>query len=299
GLHPAQHGHFGLAYPAYAHFTSPIRRYPDLMVHRAIKALLANKRYVPLPMDDREPGEFGSSTPDKHEELARWEQAGNWYSSTERRADEASRDVLSWLKCFFMKEKVGDTFPGHVSGVTSFGLFVTLDSLFVEGLVHVSELGSEYFQYNDAMHELRGERSGIRFRLTDPIQVQISRVDLDARRIEFRMVQGVKFDSLFKEPPPKMLKKHNARRKNHAQQAAEVQQAGGSVPVLPVPEPESRRGANKRRAAEESRAKIAAEKNARKKFSKPSRRHREAGRYRLKSGLFPEKLANEGIRQLP
>ena len=127
---PHNSGHFGLAYPAYAHFTSPIRRYPDLMVHRSIKALLAGKRYVPMPLDEREFEDFDPKRKvDKAEEIARWDQSGNWFSSTERRADEASRDVMSWLKCFFMKERVGDTFQGHVSGVTSFGLFITLDAL--------------------------------------------------------------------------------------------------------------------------------------------------------------------------
>ncbi|MDH4394847.1 MAG: ribonuclease R [Limnobacter sp.] len=280
---PHNSGHFGLAYPAYAHFTSPIRRYPDLMVHRSIKALLAKKRYVPLPLDDRDQDGTGPMTDvEAHEELSRWEQAGNWFSSTERRADEASRDVLSWLKCFFMREKVGDTFPGHVSGVTSFGLFVTLDALYVEGLVHVSELGSEYFQYNESMHELRGERSGIRFRLTDPINVQISRVDLDARRIEFRMVQGVKFDSLFKEPQSKSTGKASARRKNTAGRKADVVAQGLTPPVMPedvvgeaanasggtaVP----KRGTNKRQAADNSRAKAAAEKQRKEEIEKAKR----------------------------
>lgn len=264
---PHNSGHFGLGYAAYAHFTSPIRRYPDLMVHRAIKALLNNDRYVPVNMSDSDE-EYGSQYPDPREIISRWEQAGNWVSSTERRADEASRDVLSWLKCFFMKEKVGDSFAGHVSGVTSFGLFVTLDSLYVEGLVHVSELGNEYFQYNDAMHELRGERSGIRYRLTDPIQVQVSRVDLDARRIEFRMVQGVKFDSLYKESAPKPKKgKAGGRRKNDAVMKAEVEKAGKTAPELPKPT----RGVNKKRAASASRAKVAAEKQRKEEIQKSKR----------------------------
>jgi ribonuclease R len=110
-------------------------------------------------------------------------------SANERRADEASRDVEAWLKCQFMRERVGEQFPGRITGVAPFGLFVTLDDLFVEGLVHVSELGGEYFQFNEAAHELRGERTGRRFRLTDELAVQVSRVDLEARRIEFRMVQ--------------------------------------------------------------------------------------------------------------
>jgi ribonuclease R len=275
---PHNSGHFGLAYPAYAHFTSPIRRYPDLMVHRSIKALLAGKRYVPLPLDDREFEEFDSKRKvDKAEELARWDQSGNWFSSTERRADEASRDVMSWLKCFFMKERVGDTFQGHVSGVTSFGLFITLDALYVEGLVHVSELGTEYFQYSDSLHELRGERSGIRYRLTDPINVQVSRVDLDARRIEFRLVQGVKFENLMREPtkpagkPGNRPQRQQGRRKNTGQLQQAVEDAGKTAPVLPPEESTSSRGVNKKRAADESRSKVAAEKKRKEEIQKAKR----------------------------
>lgn len=272
---PHNMGHFGLSYKAYAHFTSPIRRYPDLMVHRAIKALIAGERYVPNPIDDVDAEDNDSAFPSKREEIARWEQAGNWFSSTERRADEASRDVLSWLKCFFMKEKVGDTFPGHVSGVTSFGLFVTLDSLYVEGLVHVSELGNEYFQYNDTMHELRGERSGLRYRLTDPIQVQISRVDLDARRIEFRLVQGVRFDSLYKESTAPKSRTKGSRRKNTKAMAEQVTAAGLQAPAMPTTEP-STRGVNKRNAATASRAKAEAEKKRKAEIARAKRTRKPA-----------------------
>lgn len=272
---PHNSGHFGLAYPAYAHFTSPIRRYPDLMVHRAIKALLAGKRYVPLPLDEREFEDFNPNRKvDRAEELARWDQSGTWFSSTERRADEASRDVMSWLKCFFMKERVGDTFVGRVTGVTSFGLFITLDALYVEGLVHVSELGNEYFQYNDSLHELRGERSGIRYRLTDTINVQVSRVDLDARRIEFRLVQGVKFESLFKEPAgkPTSRARKGARRSNTTELTNAVEEAGKQAPALPPPA--ASRGVNKKNAASASRAKVAAEKKRKEELQKASRQAR-------------------------
>ena len=142
-----------------------------------------------------------------------WEAAGAHCSANERRADEASRDVEAWLKCWFVKERVGEVFSGRVTGVTSFGIFVTLDTLHVEGLVHVSELGTEYFQFNDAMHELRGERTGMRYRLTDAVQVQVARVDLEARRIEFRLVTGTTFDALRKaatrveEPAGRRIKK--------------------------------------------------------------------------------------------
>ena len=119
-------------------------------------------------------------------------------SANERRADDASRDVEAWLKCYFMRERVGEQFRGSISGVAPFGVFVTLDELFVEGLVHVSELGTDYFQFNEAMHELRGERTGQRFRLTDPLTVQVSRVDLEARKIEFRLVKGSTYQELMR-----------------------------------------------------------------------------------------------------
>jgi ribonuclease R len=125
----------------------------------------------------------------QRDELDRWETLGLLCSANERRADDASRDVEAWLKCQYMRERVGEQFRGRVTGVAPFGLFVTLNELFVEGMVHVSELGSDYFQYIEAAHELRGERTGRRFRLTDELDVQVSRVDLEARRSECRMVR--------------------------------------------------------------------------------------------------------------
>ena len=160
---PENVGHFGLAYEAYVHFTSPIRRYPDLLVHRAIKALLAGKRY-----------DAGLD----------WQDLGRHCSETERRADDASRDVESWLKCYYMREHVGETFAGTITGVVPFGLFVTLDDYFVDGLVHISELGRDYFQYDGARHLLYGERTHKRFRLTDRMSVRLVRVDVDQRKID-------------------------------------------------------------------------------------------------------------------
>lgn len=207
---PANVGHFGLAYPGYSHFTSPIRRYPDLLTHRVIKALLDGKRYVPSLDSPVTP----VGTTAREHEHAIWEKQGLLLSASERRADEASRDVEAWLKCWFVKERVGEDFSGAVTGVASFGIFVTLDTLHVEGLVHVSELGGEYFQFNDALHELRGERTGMRYRLTDKVQVQVARVDLEARRIEFRLVKGTTYDVLRKaatrapdEAPGRHIKK--------------------------------------------------------------------------------------------
>ncbi len=188
---PHNSGHFGLAYEAYAHFTSPIRRYPDLLTHRVIKALLRGERYAPRPpgADEDEAEPALKRRADAPALVDRWEQYGILCSANERRADEASRDVAAWLKSQYMREHVGEQFVGRITGVAPFGVFVTLNELFVEGMVHVSELGTEYFQYNEASHELRGERTGRRFRLTDELHVQVSRVDLEARRIEFRLVQ--------------------------------------------------------------------------------------------------------------
>jgi ribonuclease R len=182
---PHNAGHFGLAYGAYAHFTSPIRRYPDLLVHRAIKAVLSGRHYVPQLAGSN----LAAGRPTGPEPMAIWEQLGILCSAHERRADEASRDVEAWLKCYYVRERVGETFSGSISAVVPFGLFVILDDLYVEGLVHVSELGSEYFQFNEATHEVRGERTGIRYRLGDRLTVQVARVDLEARRVDFRMLR--------------------------------------------------------------------------------------------------------------
>jgi len=123
-------------------------------------------------------------------------------SANERRADEASRDVEAWLKCYFMRDKLGEEYGGMVSGVTSFGIFVQLDALFIEGLVHVTELGSDYFQYDEIKNELRGERTGIRYRLSDRVRVQVSRVDLDARKIDFRLVRDTPVKAGGSRPMP-------------------------------------------------------------------------------------------------
>ena len=189
-------GHFGLAYAAYTHFTSPIRRYPDLLVHRAIKAVLAGRRYhLTASEKTRKPevrkgGKLQQQRAPKpmSQEMALWEAAGGHCSANERRADEASRDVEAWLKCRYMREHLGEEFSGTVSTVAAFGLFVTLDSLYVEGLVHITELGGEYYRFDEARGELRGERTGIRYAVGARVRVQVSRVDLDGRKIDFRMV---------------------------------------------------------------------------------------------------------------
>jgi ribonuclease R len=190
---PEQTGHFGLAYAHYAHFTSPIRRYPDLLVHRVIRSILRKQPYHPPALSS--PAANPAMAAKTHEHDA-WDALGLLLSARERRADEASRDVEAWLKCWFVREHVGEIFSGRISSVTSFGVFVTLDTLYVDGLVHISELGGDYFQYHEALNELRGERTGMRFQIGDPLQVQVSRVDLEARRIDFRPVRGEDYKTL-------------------------------------------------------------------------------------------------------
>jgi ribonuclease R len=184
-------GHFGLAYEAYTHFTSPIRRYPDLLVHRVIKALLTGKRYMlvtgPSNAASSNRKALNRATPSTPDE-EKWEVAGVHCSVNERRADEASRDVEAWLKCRYMRERLGEEFSGVVSSVTGFGLFVQLDGLYVEGLVHITELGGDYYRFDEVHQELRGERSGVRYAIGARVRVQVSRVDLDSRKIDFRMV---------------------------------------------------------------------------------------------------------------
>jgi ribonuclease R len=164
---PDNVGHFGLAYESYTHFTSPIRRYPDLLIHRAIKSALAGRRYDTL----------------------NWEEVGLACSATERRADDATRDVEAWLKCWYMQDRIGEVFAGSISSVVPFGIFVALDTVFVEGLVHVSDLGRDYFHFDEKAHAMVGERTGARYRLSDRVRVQLVRVDLEQNKIDFRLAE--------------------------------------------------------------------------------------------------------------
>jgi ribonuclease R len=199
---PMNGGHFGLAYEAYTHFTSPIRRYPDLLVHRVIKAVLKQVKYqlpaLPTPgeahaklskrLASRAAVSDQKSKKPSIDQIA-WQAAGLHCSANERRADEASRDVEAWLKCKYMREHLGEEFGGVVSSATTFGIFVTLDAMYVEGLVHITELGGEYFRFDEARQELRGERTGMRYAIGTRVRVQVSRVDLDGRKIDFRLVR--------------------------------------------------------------------------------------------------------------
>lgn len=244
---PNNQGHFGLAYQAYTHFTSPIRRYPDLLLHRVIHGILSGKKYI---LDDRskvsnlntqdtkhkeKPGEKGQrkADPSKNQskEMKAWSVAGEHCSANERRADEASRDVLAWLKCVYMREHLGEVFSGKVTSVTSFGVFVELEDLYVEGLVHVSELQGDYYQFDEVRHELVGEHTGKRYTIGTRLRVLVSRVDLDSRQIDFRPVQSGAAETPLKTSSKKPLALKSTRKAENFKKATKraVQKAVRAV----------------------------------------------------------------------
>jgi len=167
---PLNEGHFGLAHAVYAHFTSPIRRYPDLLVHRAIKHILA-----------------GGKVRKYHYSADSMQKLGEHCSMAEWRADDVTRDVDDWLKCEYMQDKIGEVFTGIVSSVTGFGLFVRLDDIQIDGLLHISMLQGDYYHFDVIRHRLKGENTGISYKLGDPLTVKVIRVDLDERKIDFAL----------------------------------------------------------------------------------------------------------------
>ncbi|HEY1077591.1 MAG TPA: ribonuclease R [Fontimonas sp.] len=191
---PDNVGHFGLALTHYAHFTSPIRRYPDLLLHRAIKHALAKGKAKDFIYDND-----------------RMSALGTHCSMTERRADEATRDVTTWLKCEYMQHRLGEEFEGTISSVAPFGLFVELDNLYVEGLIHVSTLRNDYYEHNAAAHRLVGTRSGTSYGLGDRLKVKVVRVNLDERKIDLEPVRVLTSSSRIKDPGPESTAKKQTR----------------------------------------------------------------------------------------
>jgi ribonuclease R len=167
-------GHFGLAYDAYTHFTSPIRRYPDLIVHRIIKHILA-----------------GGTAADLDYSKPELQQIGEHCSGTERRADEATRDAEDWLKCEYMRDKIGEEYDGTITSVQGFGIFVELDGVYVDGLVHITALDNDYYHFDPVGHRLTGERTGQVYRLGDRLRVKVAAVNLEDRKIDFVLAQPV------------------------------------------------------------------------------------------------------------
>jgi ribonuclease R len=169
---PDNIGHFGLALKHYTHFTSPIRRYPDLLVHRAIKHIIQKRKKRDFPYDQNTMNTFGEHC-----------------SANERRADEATRDAEFAMKCEYMLDKVGSEFTARVTGVVSFGLFVELDEYYVEGLIHITSLPKDYYDFDPISHRLTGENRGMVFRLSDKVKVRLANVDMDERRIDFELIK--------------------------------------------------------------------------------------------------------------
>lgn len=187
---PENLGHFGLSYPAYAHFTSPIRRYPDLLVHRALRGLIRSDRasHQVLRVEGQPVERLEKWLPYTPQQMV---ELGEHCSMAERRADEAVRDVMDWLKCEFLAEHVGEVFNGHITSVVGFGLFIELDEFYVEGLVHISALPSDYYHFEPEKQRLKGERTGRVWRLGDAVEVLVSRVNLDDRKIDFDLTEAL------------------------------------------------------------------------------------------------------------
>ncbi|ODS22832.1 ribonuclease R [Candidatus Endobugula sertula] len=186
---PDNNGHFGLAYSAYTHFTSPIRRYPDLLTHRAIRHIIRSRKSSTQVKRVKGAGVIAKKAiyPYKFQDILR---LGEQASMAERRADDATRDVVGWLKCEFLQDRIGDSFSGVITAVTSFGIFVELLDVYVEGLVHVASLPSDYYHYEEAHHRLIGERTRRVFSLGDELLVQVAAVNLDDRKVDFELLEN-------------------------------------------------------------------------------------------------------------
>ena len=208
---PDNVGHFGLAHEEYLHFTSPIRRYPDLLVHRAIRYQL--KKQSQKKQGKKPSGRGLTAGGGFAYEHAQMLEFGEHCSATERRADEATRDAVDWLKCEYMLDKVGEDFDGVITSVTSFGIFVELKDIYVEGLVHVTALQNDYYHFDPSGHLLRGERTGKTYHLSDVVKVKVVRVDLDDRKIDFELADAVKGERKQKSKRSSKSRRGSSKRK--------------------------------------------------------------------------------------
>lgn len=245
---PEEKGHFGLAYAHYTHFTSPIRRYPDLLVHRAIKSVIYSQR--PSPQVKRPDG-LNLSNHAYPYNLPALLQLGEQCSMAERRADEASRDVLAWLKCEYLQQHLGEMFEGVISAVTSFGFFVELANLYVEGLVHISSLGNDFYQFDHAKQRLIGERTGTRYGLGDRVMVQVSRIDMEERKIDLMLMQIMprsKVRSLQKEGG-----RESSSRKLPSRRAAKSDAPAPKESVTPWKKTSDKKGAKPDKSAQKDK----------------------------------------------
>jgi ribonuclease R len=226
-------GHFGLGYDAYTHFTSPIRRYPDLLVHRAIRSVVRSE--VPTTHVRRAEGAMPIPTrqiyPYNANDMVVF---GEQCSLTERRADEATRDVVSWLKCEYLRDQVGAVFAGHVSAVTGFGLFVELKDLYVDGLVHITALPHDYYRFEAAQHRLVGERTRKVFGLGDELTVRVVRVDLENRKIDFELESEAAVRRPKKSIVPIVVKKAEKKKARAAESAHTGEKKAASAAKKPV-----------------------------------------------------------------
>ncbi|MGB1239074.1 MAG: ribonuclease R, partial [Pseudomonadales bacterium] len=227
---PEESGHFGLAYSAYTHFTSPIRRYPDLLVHRAIRALIHSEE--PIKGVERPQGTAINPSNTYPYTVEQVLQLGEHCSMTERRADDATRDVMAWLKCEYMQAEIGSTFKGVVTGVTSFGLFVELKDIYTEGLVHITSLPKDYYHFEAAKQRLVGERYRKVFRLGDEVCVQVVQVNLDERKVDFELVSklaSAKKAKVSKRAEPLKQQKPSVQKEAVTVEASAVQRPPAKV----------------------------------------------------------------------
>ncbi len=248
---PENIGHYGLAYEAYTHFTSPIRRYPDLLLHRAIKAHLKHKQFAL-----------------SGNQLA---EAGEHYSQTERRADEASRSVTMWLKCHYMQQHLGEEFDGIISAVTEFGLFVTLKDLYVDGMLHVSQLGDDFFVYDQPSQSLIGQSRGQVFGLGDEVRIKVAGVQLEERKIDFELVRQLTHAGrAVRSRAPRVAQ---VREENHG---ARNKDDSGEQPVRKKRNKSSKPSSYTKKSGKKSAEKASVSKEASKKKSKDKKRRSNA-----------------------